>query len=157
MRTLEFICFETACIGLGVIMEAFTPLTSLWIWIPVTSLAIIGFIVALLEWNATSAHCFQPRFGPSAKWNGPERGARRDRLASLKSMVAYVRREPYFSKLVVDFENQSVSGEPRIPRSYKDRVFSAAVRIGNWRWLRRCAMVRAIVQRVGKWAGYSIQ
>ena len=86
-----------------------------------------------------------------------ERGARRDRLASLKSMVAYVRREPYFSKLVVDFENQSVSGEPRIPRSYKDRVFSAAVRIGNWRWLRRCAMVRAIVQGVGKWAGYSIQ
>ena len=155
MRTLEFICFETACIGLGVIMEAFTPLTSLWIWIPVTSLAIIGFIVALLERHIRAL--FSASVWAEREVERAERGARRDRLASLKSMVAYVRREPYFSKLVVDFENQSVSGEPRIPRSYKDRVFSAAVRIGNWRWLRRCAMVRAIVQRVGKWAGYSIQ
>ena len=146
MRTLEFICFETACIGLGVIMEAFTPLTSLWIWIPVTSLAIIGFIVALLERHIRAL--FSASVWAEREVERAERGARRDRLASLKSMVAYVRREPYFSKLVVDFENQSVSGEPRIPRSYKDRVFSAAVRIGNWRWLRRCAMVRAIVQRV---------
>ena len=156
MRTLEFICFETACIGLGVIMEAFTPLTSLWIWIPVTSLAIIGFIVALLERHIRAL--FSASVWAEREVERAERGARRDRLASLKSMVAYVRREPYFSKLVVDFENQSVSGEPRIPRSYiRPCVFGCCA---DW----ELALAQTVcdgqghsAEGVGKWAGYSIQ
>ena len=155
MRTFKFICFETACIGGGVIMEVLTPLTSLWIWIPVTSLAIIGFIVALLERDIRAL--FSASVWAKREVERAKRRAEDDSQASLESMVAYVRGLPYVNKPIVDFENQSVSGEFRIPRSYKDRVFSATVRIGNMRWLRRCALVSAIVQRIGIWAGYSIK
>ena len=136
-------------------MEVATPLTSLWIWIPVTSLAIIGFIVASLERHIRAL--FGNRVWAAREVERAEKRARRKRIEGLEEITAYARSEPLFGKPAIDFENQSVSGELHIPRSYKDWLFSVSVRIGNWRWLRRCALVSVIVQRIGTWAGYSIK
>ncbi len=141
---------------MGFIMEIAAPFPSLWIWVTVTTLGVMALIVAGLP--------------EIRSWLGPRhvRRAQRDLAKakakakgeadrSLLEALSWVHRNPYLGEPNdVDYKTGAIAGDLVIPLTYKDRVLSAAVRMGDRRWAKHRKLTRTLLRRIAKWAGYTV-